>query len=279
MILGVDVGGTKTLIELFEDGPEPVSKQRIKRPTPDTYEEFKELIKDSVQSFNFENSLQAACFAIPGPISTDGKSVGSLGNKDWGTNIPVVDDFSQLLNCAVLIHNDAKLGALSEAISGASQNYPVSTYITISTGIGIGVTVNGKIEPEMSRDEVGMMPFIKNGKAIVWEDFASARAFNERFGQYISEVNDPKILDDFCKDIALGLSHIALTINSDIVVIGGPVGSEFEKFGPYIRKHLETYLSVKKTLLAAPKLVQAKYPNDCVIRGCFYAAKQLINNA
>ena len=274
MILGVDVGGTKTLFALFDDNAKTPDKivLRKKIPTPDTYQIFCEEILSFVEESKIKVSV--ASFAIPGPISKDNRSVPVLGNKTW-ENLSIVNDFEKLLHCSVVIHNDAKLGGLSEAISGAGKDSLVNVYISLSTGIGIGVIVDRKIEPEMSRDEVGMMPFEKNGKLVAWEEFASARAFNKRFNMKVSEAKSYEIWDEYAQDVALGLSHIVSTINTDVVVIGGPVGEYFSRLKEPLLHHLHKALSVKKQLTPVPKIVAAKYPNDCVIRGCFYAAKQV----
>ncbi|HIA91488.1 TPA: ROK family protein [Candidatus Saccharibacteria bacterium] len=274
MILGVDIGGTKTLFSLFplQNDPQPVVQKKI--ATPETYAEFKNITAQIVSEFS-PQPLTIASFAVPGPVSRDKKSVPILGNKDW-KNIHLVEDFNKLLNCHVIINNDAKLGGLSEAISGAGVGHSVNLYVTLSTGIGAGVIVDKKIEPEMSRDEVGMMPFEKNGTTVVWEDLASARAFNQRYGGLATEIDDPTIWNEFSKDIALGLSHLISTIDTDLVILGGPVGSQFEKYQQYLLQHLDQYLSVKKQLKQVPAITKAAFPNQCVIRGCFYAAKQYL---
>jgi predicted NBD/HSP70 family sugar kinase len=72
---------------------------------------------------------------------------------------------------------------LSEAMLLANQ-YNKVLYLTISTGIGGGRCKNGKIDPDFENFEPGQMVFEKDGKTLVWEDFASGRALKARMASW-----------------------------------------------------------------------------------------------
>src|ERR1700689_4475959 len=110
MYLGVDIGGTKTLVGLLDD--QGVILHQKKFPTPQIYEEEIDEIVNTVNNFTTEK-LTAAGFGIPATILDRENGVGiRFGNLAW-KDAPFQHDLSKKLGCKVVIENDAKLAGLS----------------------------------------------------------------------------------------------------------------------------------------------------------------------
>jgi glucokinase len=142
MYLAIDIGGSKTLTALFSEDGNLVASKKI--PTDPNYNQFLENLTGLINSNYKDHQITHCCCAVPGTIDFANGIALAFGNEDWH-NIPIKRDVQQILpNAKVLIHNDAKLAALSEAVLFGNQ-YQKILYLTISTGIGGGVILNGKI--------------------------------------------------------------------------------------------------------------------------------------
>src|SRR4051812_20869482 len=136
MFLAIDVGGTKTLLAVFSEDGEVVASHKI--ATDREYSKFLDNIKKIIDSELKDYQITHCCCAVPGTIDFNNGVALAFGNEDW-RNVPIQKDIQKLLpSTKVLIHNDAKLAALSEAIL-LKDSYGKVLYLTISTGIGGGV--------------------------------------------------------------------------------------------------------------------------------------------
>lgn len=141
MYASVDVGGTKTLIAVFTKAGKKV--EQIKFPTPKLYEDFVIEMANTVGNLTTKE-FGAAALAIPGTVDREEAIGVSFGNLPW-KNVPIGRDLEKILHAPVVMENDAKLAGLSEALL-LKDTYEKVLYITISTGIGIALVVDGKID-------------------------------------------------------------------------------------------------------------------------------------
>jgi predicted NBD/HSP70 family sugar kinase len=265
MYLGIDIGGTKTLLARFtKDG---VLQETLKFPTPKDFADFKKELANNVARITTKPWTMAAV-AGPGKIDHDKGEVIAFGNLKW-THTPLVATIKAIADCDVLIENDAKLAGLSEARLLKPVPHK-ALYLTVSTGIGGALIINGSLDRDLDDAEVGWMLHEREGKIVTWESFASGSAIVRRFGKLASEINDKHVWKLISHDIAFGLIDICAVLQPDIVIIGGGVGSHFEKFKTPLREALKEYES---TLVPAPKVAAAKNPEQAVIYGCYQLMK------
>ncbi len=265
MYLAIDIGGTKTLISRINyDGS---IQESIKFPTPQDYSEFKILLADNIAKIT-THSLKLVCVAAPGKIDHENGTVVVFGNLPW-KNVPIKSDVRAITRTTVLIENDAKLAALSEARLLKPHHHKV-IYLTVSTGIGGGTVIDNVLDPDLLDAEVGHMKFEREGKLVNWESFASGKAIVKRFGKLASEIDDPAIWRVISKDLAMGIIDIAAIVQPDVIIIGGGVGSHFKKYGHLLKAELNKF---QDPLVKIPEVVQAKNPEEAVIHGCYQLIK------
>lgn len=269
MYLGIDIGGTKTLIASFSDNG--VITESIKIATPKVYPEFLRQIALSVASLSTRR-YRAAGVAIPGKVDRTTGTALAFGNLPM-TNLPIKKDFEKLLHCQVVVDNDANLAGLSEAI--LLKKYACVLYVTVSTGIGTGVITNQQIDPEFADSEGGQILIEHKGKMQVWEDFAAGSAIVRRFGKMASEITDEKTWKVIAHDIAIGLYDLIAFIQPDIVVLGGGVMTYFDRFDELLQKELKMY---ETPIVSIPPIVRAQRPNEAVVYGCYDLAKSTHGN-
>lgn len=264
MIVAVDTGGTKTLIATFDrDGTTNILE---KFPTPRDTTEYAKTVADQILKHCEPGEVDAICVAAPGPI--DSNILQRAKNLGWQTV-----DISRLLasrfpSTPIYIGNDADLAGISEARRLGDQPGRC-LYVTLSTGIGAGLSYDGKLLPGFGRFEAGWMHLLYDGKFQEWEDFASGSSFYKRYGQYGSEVNDPDKWHDFAKRASSGLAVLIPMFQPNTVIIGGSMGTHFTKYSSFLRQELE---SVIPSFMAETDIVQAKHPEEAVIYGCYYYA-------
>jgi glucokinase len=260
MITAIDIGATKTLVAQFDSTGKPIN--RIKFATSKNTDEFYEELVATLR--NLHNS-QFVCIAVPGIVDQLGviKRCGRLPWLDFDLKGLLQKDFPSQTIC---IENDSKLGAIGEA--NAINPVPnMCLYVTISTGIGDGVVKNGKLVDALKYSEAGHMVLNDEGQWKTWQDIASGQTILKYFGKFARDITDSKDWAWIAGKIAIGMLALVPTIQPDVVIIGGSMGTYFDHFGPQLQEILNKRLPI---YIKRPILVNAKHPEEAVIYGCYY---------
>lgn len=265
MYLGVDIGGTKTLLAVFDTKGRLVEQHKF--PTPHDYNDFVNELTTSVQKLK-KHDFKATGVAIPGKVDRKHGVGIAFGNLPW-QDTPIQADCEQILNCPVVVENDANLAGLSEAIL-IKKEYRNVLYVTISTGIGGGFITNGKLDSHFLDAEVGQILLEHNGEFKRWEDFASGRAIVEHFGKKASDITSAQDWYVIARNIAVGLINLIAVLTPDAIIIGGGVGTHFSKYKDRLVEQLKLY---DNPLITLPPILPAQRPEDAVVYGCYELAK------
>lgn len=266
--LAIDIGGTKTLIASFTSRGRLDESARFE--TPATYEEFLSELAKNIDKFTTKKWTRCVT-AVPGKVNREDGVGIAFGNLSW-KNVPIAANIKTLTHCKVNIENDANLAGLSEARQ--VPQYSKVLYVTISTGIGGVLVVNGKMDSNTLDAEIGHMLFEHEGQLIRWEEFASGKAIYAKFGKNASDIPESDSAKWYvvARNIAIGLIDLVATYTPDVVIIGGGVGSHFDNFKIKLLEELKIY---EHPLLPIPPVLKAKRPEEAVIYGCFELAKDL----
>jgi len=273
MYIAVDIGGTKTLIAVFDEAGTIVDSLKFKTQTD--YDAYMAELIQNIKTLAGDKEIKVISVAVPGHVEDDTGIVKGFGNLDW-KNKDIISALSPSFEAPIILDNDANLGGLGEATMGAGQGKRKVLYVTMSTGIGTGVTIDGKIDPAMKESEGGQIILEHDDKLMPWEKFGSGKAFYEHYHQYADDVEDPEIWKEFVENIAQGLWDLSALVQPDVIVIGGSMGMNFHKYGEFLNQAIQAYES---PVIDNPPIVQAKFPNDAVINGCYQAAKQYVESA
>lgn len=265
MYIGIDIGGTKTLIAALDD--HGVIKESLKFPTPEHYDDFVVELKQNVEKLTIKE-FKAGAVAAPGTINREKGRFERGGNLKW-LDVPLQHDVERITHCPMLVENDANLAGLSEAMLVKDKHAKV-LYITISTGIGTGYIVNQRIDPGMADSEGGLMLIQRGDNLVEWQTFGSGKAIYERYGQKASDINDPEIWKAIVKDLAIGFRDLIAITEPDIIVIGGGVGHYLEKFHDFLVAELQQYAS---PMVPIPPIIKAQRPEEAVVYGCYDLAR------
>lgn len=138
--LAIDVGGTKIYATIIDENGNIVSEIE-KYHTPKTHVEILEKFNEIIS--NHEEEVDVIAFSTCGAVNNNNTHIiSSTGNiaKGYPTT-----DFMSLSKKPVFVENDANCAAWAEYEIGASKNCPNSVMLTLGTGVGGGIIVDGKL--------------------------------------------------------------------------------------------------------------------------------------
>jgi predicted NBD/HSP70 family sugar kinase len=156
------------------------------------------------------------------------------------------------------------------------KKYDRVLYVTISTGIGAGVVVNQKLDPDFLNIESGQTIFEHHGKTKRWEAFASGKAIVDQFGKMAKDIEDQATWKIIAHNLSFGFMNLIANVQPDVIVIGGSVGTYFKKYEKPLTAELKKY---ETPLTPIPPLKQAQRPEEAVLYGCYDLAKERFAHA
>ena len=253
MYLGIDIGGTKTLIALFSR--RGMILKKIKFRTAQGSRTFLDDLVANLGEFK-KYKVKSVAVAIPGVVQKN--YTVKFGNRDW-KEIDIFTPIKELFDCPIYFENDASLGALYEG-----YRLPGWTiFLTFSTGIGGGIVEKNRITEESGGFEPGHWQYEYAGKASEWEDIAAASALEKVFHvDYATDLRRKEQLEEVAKRVYLGLPDVKERYHPDTIILGGPLGKIFRLYVKYLPNDLDV------------RLKRPKRPTESVIYGCYILAKQ-----
>jgi predicted NBD/HSP70 family sugar kinase len=271
MYLGIDIGGTKTLLAVLDANGVILEKVRV--PTEHDYTQFIKILTENVAKLS-TNKFIACGVGVPGRLDRVHGIGLAMGNLPW-KNIPIRKDIQKIVGCPVVIENDAKLAGLSESML-LKGTYRRVLYITISTGIGVGFIIDQTIVEALEDSEGGQVLVEEGGKTHFWEDIASGEAIVRRYGKKAKDIHDETTWRHIAHDIGIGMSDLISVIQPEVIVIGGSVGGYFDRFKKPLMEVLHRY---ELPITKVPPVMSAARPDDAVVYGCYDLAKAVYGKA
>jgi glucokinase len=267
MYVGIDIGGSKTLIARLDTKGVIIASEKF--PTDPDYDKFVKDLAHSLPKLGIAD-YQAGAVAVPGRIDRE-HGVGLIfGNLPW-KNVPLAADIEKMLHCPIVLEHDPSLAGLSEAML-IKDEFKRVLYVTVSTGIGAGLIINGKIDEQFASNEAGHIVLEHGGKHAAWESFASGKAIFERYGKPAHDITDPAAWQQIGRNIATGLDALLAITGPEVVVLGGSIGTYFEHYQKPLLAALKQY---EMPLVPIPPIRAAARPEQAVVYGCYDLAKSL----
>lgn len=138
--LAIDVGGTKIYSAIIDENGNFLSEVE-KHSTPKTFDQIEQTFRQIIKKA--ENKVDIIAFSTCGAVNRENTAiVGSTGNiaKEYPSM-----NFAQLSKKPVFVENDANCAAWAEYKIGASKGCQTSVMITLGTGVGGGIIIDGKL--------------------------------------------------------------------------------------------------------------------------------------
>lgn len=147
--IGVDIGGTGIQSGIVDENGKITHKTSIKTSINIPFEEQISNLAESIRQLTLsagytEADISSIGFGIPGIADQKTGDVIKCTNMNW-VNVPLRAEFQKHINVPIYIDNDATVAGLAESAAGVSKGTSSSVFITIGTGIGAGIVINGKV--------------------------------------------------------------------------------------------------------------------------------------
>lgn len=313
VLVGIDVGGTQIKAGLVTMEGVLISHIIENTKTKQGYEavlrQMNEMILKLIRQHAIDGEvIYAVGVGVPGTTSPDG-IVYFANNLGW-ENKALVQDFSQLCQLPVFIENDASMAAMGELMVGSLKGVENGILITLGTGLGTGIVLNGKIfsgSHGIGR-QAGHMKVGENfykctcGGNGCLETFASATAlvkYYEYSKNKLKSKNDMKTINtqmsakeimraakagDYVAEksvqrlihyLGIGIANLINILDPEVIALGGGLAKAGDQLMIPLNESVYHQLYDKKRFFT--RLTIAKLENDAGMIGSAMYACQNIN--
>lgn len=263
--IGIDIGGTDTKIGLVDVHNKLLDSVCIPTKAERPADEVIRTVAETALSILDKNGIaMEQCvgvgIGVPGTVDRKKGIVRYSNNIRW-EDVPLVKEMSTYLPIPVEIANDADCAALGETIAGAGKECSDVVMITLGTGVGGGVVLDGEIYEGrgIGGSELGHMVIVENGEPCTCgrrgclEAYASATALKREAKRAskkelipseifaLAKQGDPamkEVVEIYIRRLGLGIVNIVNIFRPQLVLLGGGISGQGESLLVPLRRIL-----------------------------------------
>jgi glucokinase len=244
LAVGVDLGGTNLRVALVHPEGRIVEQHKFPTPSQESPERLVDLITEAVCSLSERNSILGLGMGSPGPLSRSKRRIYQTPHLPTLSDFPLGEALEAALQMQVHLEHDSKCAALGERSFGVARGIDEFVLLTFGTGIGGAAVTEGRLVHGMSdgAGEMGHLTLYPNGRECscgnrgCFEEYVSARALERRASESLGrDVKNPdllqlvssgdraaqNVLNEFCKDVAIGVASLVNIFNPKLFVFAG----------------------------------------------------------
>ncbi|MCX8108538.1 MAG: ROK family protein [Verrucomicrobiae bacterium] len=302
-ILGIEIGGSK--LQIVRGTYSGSISERFRFPVNHALgaQAIRDQIKQTIHAVRQNHRLTAVGVGFGGPVDwRSGKICCSHHVAGW-SGYDLASWIHAITECPVAVDNDANVAALAESRLGAGRNFNPLFYVTLGSGVGGGLVVDGKIYhgAPPGESEIGHVRLDRTGstvesecagwavdrkiRAVIKENPTCelARLVGDNKGgeaKYLKpalEQNDPIALDILrteAENLAFGLSHVVHLFHPEAIVIGGGLSLLGEPLRVAIAEALPKF--IMEAFKPGPRILLAQLGEDAVPTGALLLASECL---
>ena len=274
MYIGLDIGGTHFSVGLLDNEFNILNKKYVKIDNQDNAFTVISNVISEVKQIMQDKEIEAIGVGIPGVCNLETKQL-VIDQKHIWRNENIIERLESEFNVPIYFDNDANCATIAEHVLGALKDIDNCMLITIGTGIGAGIILNGHIYrgANYTAGEIGHIIIDSNTKK-EFEQCASLKALRNMLKQY--NTNDLKdvfnsnnndiidIVDKWLDLLSNGLANISNILDINTIAIGGGASEYFEYFDNRLSKLINEKIYNKTRYI---KVIKAKLENDAGLIG------------
>ena len=230
--VGIDVGGTNTRVALINEQYEIKERVQFGSDPKDPMKTLNQ-INDVIKEFGQE--IEGIGISCPGPLDLINGVILTPPNLPGWHNFELTKELEKITGVSVQLENDANLAGLAEAVIGAGKGKKIIEFLTISTGVGAGLCIDGKI--------------YRGAKGFAQEGNETAAAIMEDAYEYLSSF----------------IATLYGILDPELFVLSGSVALKIPGFIEEIEKRAKG--KVYDALKGNVKIVPAALGEDCGLIG------------
>ena len=275
--IGIDLGGTNIAVGVVNERYEIIARHSIPTGAERAPEAVIAAMGDAVEEAARKAGVTVQeCESIgigsPGTCDSEAGTVVRAYNLQW-FGVPVCRMLHQRFGIPVRVSNDANCAALAEYVAGAGRGTRNMVMITLGTGVGGGIIIEGKIHAGMrtAGAELGHTLLVLNGEPCTcgrrgcWEAYASATALirqaaaageahpdsllaaipaGEMTGKAVFDCADrgdaaaQAVIDQYCVYVAAGMTDLVNALAPEMILLGGGISHQGERILQPIREYV-----------------------------------------
>ena len=303
--IGIDLGGTNIAVGIVNERHEIVAHTSVPTLAHRAPRAVIRDMGDAVRAALDQAGLTAGdCASIgvgsPGTCDSERGVVVRAYNLGWH-EVPVCAMLTERFGIPARLSNDANCAALAETVAGAAIGCRNMVLITLGTGVGGGIIIDGKIYAGMrsAGAELGHTLLVLDGESCTcgrrgcWEAYASATALIRQTGQAAmkhpesllaatpaeditgrtvfdaadrGDAGAQAVIDRYCQDVAAGLTDLVNALAPEMILLGGGISRQGERILGPIREYVATHCFGQRQG-AIPVIAEAKLGNEAGIIG------------
>ena len=301
--IGIDLGGTNIAVGVVDENYQLLAQHSVPTLAQRSAEEVIRDMGDAVETVLAKAGITAAdCESIgigsPGTCDSEKGIVARAYNLGW-FDVPICAMLRERFGIPVRLSNDANCAALAETVAGAAIGCKNMVLITLGTGVGGGIIIDGKIYAGMrsAGAELGHTLLVLDGEPCscgrrgCWETYASATALirqaekaaaehpesllaqvEKMTGLAVFEAADKgdcaaqAVIDRYCEYVAAGFTDLVNALAPEMILLGGGISRQGERILAPIREYVVNNCFGQKDG-AVPIIAAAKLGNEAGIIG------------
>ncbi|MFQ4141760.1 ROK family protein [Chlorogloeopsis sp. ULAP02] len=291
-VIGIDLGGTAIKLGRFTVDGTCHKSLTVATPQPATPETVIATMVDAIALLDPQNQTIAIGVGTPGPPDAAGRIAKLAINLPGWCDVPLADALEAKTGKPTVVANDANCAGLGEAWLGAGRYFQNLILLTLGTGVGGAIILNGKlfVGHYGAAGELGLITFNPDGPACnsgnqgSLEQYVSITAIRRCTGKdpaelgALAKAGDPQALafwQGYGRDLGIGLTSLIYVLTPEAIVIGGGVSASAEFFLPAAKREIEK--RVLRTSRVGIQLLAAELGNSAGMLGAAKLAWQKVS--
>lgn len=266
-IIGIDVGGTKILLQTFDEKLNLIDETKLRTETKKGKKGFMDQLCMTIDRF-FHKDIKGIGIAVPGIVDINKGLLVKAPHLPTGRNFPLKRLIENRYKVPVFADNDVTAFLVAEKETAKLKKYKNIIAVMVGTGLGGAITANGQIVYGKNgyAGEVGHIVTNADGPLKTLEEntsgfyipkIAKELGITKKMDAQSLETNTPesqKIRQHLVKQLGIGLADLNLIFNPDAFVLGGSI---YRLFISDKKKELERIIAKYSLDKSSPKLIDA----------------------
>lgn len=274
MKIGIDLGGTNIRTGAVANG-KIVNRHAISTPKTDKEQDVTDAIIDSIRQATSGERIESIGIGVPSVVDWQKGIVYNVTNIPSWKEVHIKDILEKEFGVPVAVNNDANCFALGEKMFGAAKQFSDVVGITLGTGVGSGIIINGKLYSgrNTAAGEIGSLPYLDSD----YEHYCSSGFFvnkgtTGKDASIAADNADTSALatwQEFGSHLGNLVKTVLLTYDPEAIVFGGSIANAYKHFQAPLQQSLSDFLY--PTMVQRLKIFTSTLPDVAI-----YGASALV---
>lgn len=274
MKIGIDLGGTNIRTGAVANG-KIVNRHAISTPKTDKEQDVTDAIIDSIRQATSGERIECIGIGVPSVVDWQKGIVYNVANIPSWKEVHIKDILEKEFGVPVAVNNDANCFALGEKMFGAAKQFSDVVGITLGTGVGSGIIINGKLYSgrNTAAGEIGSLPYLDSD----YEHYCSSGFFvnkgtTGKDASIAADNADASALatwQEFGSHLGNLVKTVLLTYDPEAIVFGGSIANAYKHFQAPLQQSLSDFLY--PTMVQRLKIFTSTLPDVAI-----YGASALV---